>query len=882
MKQMTGAEVRRAFLDYFAARGHTEVRSAPLVPGNDPTLLFTNAGMVPFKDVFLGADKRPYNRATTSQKCLRVSGKHNDLETVGRTARHHTFFEMLGNFSFGDYFKRDAITFAWEFITDVMAIPKERLYATVYLDDDEAARLWAEITGLPPERIQRFGEKDNFWSMGETGPCGPCAELHYDRGPEHACDNPDCGIDCECDRWLEIWNLVFMQYDRDAAGTLNPLPRPSVDTGMGLERLVSILQGKETNFETDLLYPVIEAMVAIAKKPYLADADATVSYRVIADHVRAASFLIADNVMPGADGRGYVLRRILRRALRHGRMLGVKGPFAHTLTGTVVDMMGEAYPELNEYRRIIHDVVLAEEQSFGATLDHGMKLIAEMIADAEKNGGVIPGEEAFRLYDTFGFPMDLATEIALDGGVTIDMAGFETAMASQREKARKSWKGGGDTTVSPVYGQAAGDTGPTPFLGYETTVADATVVGLVIDGKIVDGATAGTAAEVLLDQTPFYAESGGQVADGGFIENEACRMRVTDVRKPDGRHIFHTVVVETGSVKKGALVTARVDEVRRNATRRNHSATHLLHAALRETLGSHVKQAGSQVGPEKLRFDYSHFTSPSAEELAIIERSVNEQILANAAVDTAEQSVDEAVAAGATALFGEKYGEKVRVVRMGEYSMELCGGTHAKATGDIGLFRIVTESALSAGVRRIEGVTGVGAYDHTLSQERELKRAADALKAPPLEVTDRVKKLADRLKEIERENRTLKEKMVAGESSADLRSETIEGVTVVYPAPLDGADGGSLRSFIDNQKNNIKSGVIVAGATADDKALLAVGVTDDLTARIKAGDLVRELAAMVGGKGGGRPDFAQAGGKEPGKLAEALDAVPNLVLKLLK
>ncbi|MBF0170207.1 MAG: alanine--tRNA ligase, partial [Nitrospinae bacterium] len=791
MKPMTGADVRRAFLDYFAARGHTEVRSSPLAPGNDPTLLFTNAGMVQFKDVFLGADRRPYVRATTSQKCLRVSGKHNDLETVGRTARHHTFFEMLGNFSFGDYFKREAITFAWEFITKVMGIPTERLYATVYLDDDEAAALWAEISGLPPERIQRFGEKDNFWSMGETGPCGPCAEIHYDRGPEHACDNPACGIDCECDRFLEIWNLVFMQYDRGADGTLTPLPKPSVDTGMGLERLVSVIQGKNTNYETDLLYPVIEAMVEIAKKPYLADPETTVSYRVIADHVRAASFLIAEQIMPGADGRGYVLRRILRRALRHGRMLGIKGPFAHALTGTVVDMMGDAYPELAEYREIIHDVVLAEEQSFGATLDHGMKLIAEMI-DAAKATGTIPGEEAFKLYDTFGFPMDLAVEIAADAKVSIDMAGFEAAMQAQREKARSSWKGGGNTTVSPVYGEAAGNAGPTPFLGYAAAVADATVLGLVADGKLVNEAGAGTTLELLLDKTPFYAESGGQVADGGVIENESCRMRVTDVRKPDGRHIFHTVTVETGSIRKGAAVTARVDAARNGATRRNHSATHLLHAALRATLGGHVKQAGSQVGPEKLRFDYTHFTAPAAEELALIERAVNEQILANAPVVTDEKSVDEAVASGAMALFGEKYGEKVRVVSMGDYSKELCGGAHAKATGDIGLFRIVSESALAAGVRRIEGVTGVGAYDYALSQERELKRAADTLKAPPMELTDRVKKLADKLRDMERENRTLKEKLVAGDKGGTLRTETVDGVTVVYPAPLDGADGEAL------------------------------------------------------------------------------------------
>ncbi len=881
---MTGAEVRRKFTEYFASKGHTVVRSSPLVPANDPTLLFVNAGMVQFKNVFTGSEQRPYKTAVSSQKCLRVSGKHNDLETVGRTARHHTFFEMLGNFSFGDYFKDDAISYGWQFLTEVVGLPADKLHVSVYTDDDEAALIWEKKIGLPASRIVRLGEKDNFWSMGDTGPCGPCSEIHVDRGEKYGCDNPGCGVGCDCDRYMEIWNLVFMQYDRDKDGNMMPLPNPSIDTGMGLERLVSVIQETDTNFDTDLILPVIRHMERLTDIDYRKDPKADVSFRVIGDHARAATFLIADNVHPSNEGRGYVLRRILRRALRHGKMLGVEEPFAYKLTETVVEIMKDAYPELADYASIIRGVVFAEEESFSATLENGMRLIGEMIDAEKKNGGdKISGAHAFKLYDTYGFPMDLAREIVEDAGMTMDMAGFEEEMNTQREMARKSWKGGSAEAIDPVYSDAAKSFPATDFVGYETESVNTKIYAIIKDGKQVNEVSAGDTAEVMLAATPFYAESGGQASDHGVISSESFMARVEDVKKPDGTHWFHTVRVDTGVIKTGDMATVTIDKKRRMSIKRNHSATHLLHAALREVLGAHVKQGGSLVDAGRLRFDYTYFTAPGKSEVERVERLVNEKIMENLAIATEEKSIEEATSAGATALFGEKYGESVRVVTMGSFSMELCGGTHANATGDIGLFRIVSEGGISAGVRRIEAVTGVGALDYVHEKDDVLLALGDKLKTPTVaDIPDKTDKLLTQLRDLEKENKKLKEKLFAGGGGGGNgnRAVDVAGLQVVIQN-LDGADSESMRTFVDDQKNRLGSGVVVAGAKQGEKALLAVGVTKDLTAKIQAGKIIKEVAGIVGGGGGGRPDFAQAGGKNPEKLQEALDSVPDIIKKLI-
>ncbi len=873
---MTGSEVREKFLKFFENKKHTLVKSSSLVPANDPTLLFTNAGMVPFKDLFLGG-RKPYPRATSSQKCLRVSGKHNDLETVGRTARHHTFFEMLGNFSFGDYFKEDAIQFAWEFIVDEMKIPEEKLVATVFTDDDEAALIWEKKIGLPKERIVRCGEKDNFWSMGDTGPCGPCSEIHYDRGEAFSCGNPDCGVDCECDRFLEIWNLVFMQYNRDKAGALNPLPNPSIDTGMGLERLVSLVQGVETNFETDLILPVIRRMEKFANEPYRSSAETDVSYRVIGDHMRAVTFLIADDIHPSNEGRGYVLRRILRRALRHGRMLGVKDPFAHKLTDTVIEVMKDGYPELSDYSEIIRGVTLGEERSFSATLEYGMAMISDMIKTTQSAGEkTLSGDNAFKLYDTYGFPIDLATDIAGDAGLDIDTARFDTLMNEQKVKARASWKGGGDSEINPTIAKATAGQPATVFTGYEEDSTESTVLAIICNGDIVDSISEGSAATVLLNKTPFYAESGGQVSDTGIVSGETFRVEVTDVSKPDGEHFLHEIKVTSGNLRVGDKVASKINYGRRNAIRKNHSATHLLHSALRQALGGHVKQGGSQVDEGRLRFDYTHFTSPSSEEINRVESVVNEKIMANMAVTTDVMDIKDAAKSGAMALFGEKYGEKVRVVGMGDFSKELCGGCHANATGDIGFFKIVSEGAVSAGVRRIEAVTGQSAFAHVKEAEDQLKTLGEVLKSSGGGLADKAKKLLERIKELEKENRSLKEKLFTGGGRADDSVTEIAGVKTVV-RELDGADAEALRSFIDDQKNRLGSAVIAVAAGRDGKALIAIGVTNDLVKRFHAGKMIKKAAGLLGGGGGGRPDFAQAGGKNPENIKIALDAVLTMV-----
>jgi alanyl-tRNA synthetase len=876
--KMTGTHLRRMFLDYFVSKGHTSVRSSSLAPANDPTLLFTNAGMVQFKDVFLGQENRQYKRAVSAQKCLRVSGKHNDLESVGRTARHHTFFEMLGNFSFGDYFKEKAVEYAWDFIVNHARLPVDRLYVTVYKDDDEAADIWEKRIGLPPGRVYRLGEKDNFWSMGDAGPCGPCSEIHYDRGPEHSCGKPDCGVACDCDRFLELWNLVFMQYNRGSNGKLTPLPNPSIDTGMGLERLVSVVQGKGNNFDTDLILPVILHMERLTDVKYPSHPDTDVSFRVIGDHARAVTFLVADDISPSNEGRGYVLRRILRRALRHGRLLGVKEPFLHKLTDTVIEVMKEAYPEIVNYSRVIRQVTLSEEQGFSATLEHGMNLIAEMMENAKaKTGGVIAGPEAFRLYDTYGFPMDLAAEITREAGVSIDMDGFNGYMKTQREKARASWKGAREGDSSrPEYKTALSGVAPTVFMGYENPIAKTKVVALIRGGAPISSASAGEEVDIALANTPFYAESGGQSSDIGMIYHNSFRAEVTDVSTVGGVHWVHKAKVDLGTVNVGDTVTAKIDGARRNDIRRNHSATHLLHTALRQSLGAHVKQAGSQVTPDRLRFDYSHFTAPGGDELSRIERMVNEKIMENITVKTEVKSLEDAAQSGATALFGEKYGENVRVVSMGDFSRELCGGTHVEATGDIGFFKIISEGGVAAGSRRLEAVTGRGAWEFTRKLTEELTEIGVALKSPPVDLADKARKNMDRIRELEKENRKLKERLFSGKSAPESETKDAGGVRVIAEK-LDEADEESLRSFVDNARNRLGSGVVVAGTVKDGRALVAVGVSADLAGKIHAGKLVKEIAAIVGGGGGGRPDFAQAGGKNPEKLQDALDAVPSIV-----
>ena len=876
----TGQDIRRKFLDYFVANGHTKTPSSSLVPSSDPTLLFINAGMVPFKNVFTGKEKRPYTRAASSQKCLRVSGKHNDLEAVGRTARHQTFFEMLGNFSFGDYFKEQAIEYGWEFLTSKIGLPEEKLYVTVFREDDEAYSIWEKKIGVPAARIARMGEKDNFWSMGDTGPCGPCSEIHIDRGEGLGCGRPECSVECECDRYIELWNLVFMQFDRAQDGTMTPLPNPSIDTGMGLERLASVVQGKPTNFDTDLILPVIKGMEEMTDHKYGASPETDVSFRVIGDHIRALAFLVADGVNPSNEGRGYVLRRIMRRALRHGRMLGVTDPFAYRLAPVVVGMMKDAYPELLDFREAISGVALAEERSFSATLEYGMKTINELIEEARaKKSGSIEGEDLFKLYDTRGFPLDLARDIAEDAGLDLDMEGFKFLMTQQQEQARKSWKGAAGEDVPQVYKTG----GPTTFTGYdEKETEGAAIAAIIAGGELKGEAAAGGEVEIIFDKTPFYAESGGQVGDEGVVKNDAFHGQVVKVSKPDGQRWVHTVKVVSGEARAGDKVDLKVDHEKRSAIRRNHSATHLLHAALRQVIGAHVKQAGSLVGPDKLRFDYTHFTQPDKMALETIEEMVNRRILENLAVATSVKSVEEAVNDGATALFGEKYGESVRVVKMGEFSMELCGGTHAGATGDIGLFRIVSEGGVAAGVRRIEAVTGLGALHDSRGKDEELGRIGVALKTGGADLAALVAKQGERVRELEKENRALKEKLASGggqgadETQIEAGGKTFRLVAQV----IDGADAQTLRSFIDDRKNRIKSGVVAAGARQGGKALLAVGVTDDLVKTVQAGKIIKELAGMVGGGGGGRADFAQAGGKDPDKLEEAIKAAPDLVKRL--
>jgi len=869
-KRLSSAELRALFLNFFRERGHQIVASSSLVPGNDPTLLFTNAGMVQFKDVFLGKEKRNYSRATSSQRCVRAGGKHNDLENVGYTARHHTFFEMLGNFSFGDYFKRDAIRFGWDFVTGKqwLGIDPQRLMVTVYHTDDEAFDIWNKDVGVSADRIVRIGDKpgggsDNFWQMGETGPCGPCTEIFYDHGA-HIPGGPPGSPDADGDRWIEIWNLVFMQFERSAEGVLTPLPKPSVDTGMGLERTAAVMQGVHSNYEIDLFVNLIKAAALATNTKDLSSS----SLRVIADHIRACSFLIADGVYPSNEGRGYVLRRIIRRAVRHGYKLGQNQPFFHTLVGALEKEMGEAYPELGTQRAQIERVLKQEEERFARTLSQGMALLDEAIGSMK--GNQIDGQTVFRLNDTFGFPVDLTADIARERGLTIDVAGFEAALKEQQERGRASSKFGVDLRS----GVSLED--KTNFSGYEHVIDTGTIVALIRGKERVEVLGEGEEGQVILDHTPFYAESGGQVGDAGVLSDAGAEFEVLDTQKV-GNAFAHIGRVKSGELRVGSRIEARVDELRRRATMANHSATHLLHAALRKVLGTHVTQKGSLVAPDRLRFDFAHFTPVTPEELRKVEELVNEEIRANAAAEIKLMSYDQAVASGAMALFGEKYGDEVRVLSFGDFSTELCGGTHVSRAGDIGLFKIVSEGGIQAGVRRIEAVTGQGAYEYVSQTDRTLRDVAALVKATRDDVEDKVRQLIERSRKLEKEIAGLKSKLASGQGN-DLSSSAVEiGGLKVVATRVDGADASALRDALDQLKNKLHSAAIVLGTVEGDKVVLVAGVTQDQTSRVKAGELVNFVAQQVGGRGGGRADMAQAGGNDPSKLDAALAGVADWI-----
>jgi len=860
---MKSSEIRSKFLQYFEGKGHTIVSSSPLVPGNDPTLLFTNSGMVQFKDVFLGQEKRAYTRATTSQRCVRAGGKHNDLENVGYTARHHTFFEMLGNFSFGDYFKRDAIQYAWDLLTKVYGLDPKRMWTTVYKDDDEAYDLWTKMIGVPAERCVRIGDKpgggsDNFWQMADTGPCGPCTEVFYDHGPGIA-GGPPGSPDADGDRYIEIWNLVFMQYNRDEAGVLHPLPKPSVDTGMGLERIAAVLQGVHSNYDIDLFQSLIKAA---ARETHSKDL-ASNSLKVIADHIRACSFLIIDGVIPSNEGRGYVLRRIVRRAIRHGYKLGQTDPFFHRLVDDLALAMGAAYPELVKEKTRVSQVLLQEEQRFAETLDHGMKVLEGALTREDK---MLDGEMVFQLYDTFGFPVDLTADIARERGVRVDYAGFEAAMERQRERARAA------SRFSMASGVAySGQT--TEFHGYDTLTLESTVVALYREGAQAEEVGAGDEAIVVLDRTPFYAESGGQVGDRGELAGVNGTFEVDDTQKIQADVFGHKGKVTAGRLKVGDKAMCAVDPRARSRSAWNHSATHLMHAALRKVLGAHVQQKGSLVNPERTRFDFAHNEPMTLQQIAQVEDLVNHEIRRNADVSARVMKYDEALKAGAMALFGEKYGDEVRVIGMGEFSTELCGGTHVRRTGDIGFFKIVAETGIAAGVRRIEAVTADGALAYVRQQEQRVSEAATALKSSPQEVNAKIQQMIENVRSLEKELARLKSKMTASQG-AELGDQAVEvkGAKLLA-AMLEGADAKGLRETLDQLKAKLKSAIIVLAVTEGEKVTLIAGVTSDLVGKVKAGEVVGHVAQQVGGKGGGRPDMAQGGGTQPDKLPGALASV---------
>ncbi len=861
---MNTAEIREAFLSYFETQGHTRVDSSSLVPADDPTLLFTNAGMNQFKETFLGLEQRPYQRAVTAQKCVRAGGKHNDLENVGYTARHHTFFEMLGNFSFGDYFKREAIQFAWQFLTETLQLPPERLWVTVHISDDEAAQIWVDEIGVDPARLSRLDE-DNFWQMGDTGPCGPCSEVFYDHGPDVP-GGPPGSEDDDLDRYIEIWNLVFMQYNRDAQGELHPLPAPSVDTGMGLERIAAVLQQVHSNYEIDLFTALINA---VAKQLGASDSEDK-SLRVIADHLRSTAFLIADGVIPGNEGRGYVLRRIIRRAIRHGNKLGAKEPFFAELVPELVAQMGEAYPQLVSQLSAITSALQGEEAQFARTLDNGMAILEEALEQIADQ--TIPGDVIFKLYDTYGFPVDLTNDIARERGLSLDIEGYEAAMDSQRQRSQDH------AGFKVDYNQSITLEGETHFLGYEDDQAEGTVLAILVDGVEQTSLQADQSGVVILDRTPFYGESGGQVGDCGRLTAADGAGDVTDTTKAQGHHLHH-VTATVGSIKVGDTVDAQIDSTLRDRTRLNHSATHLLHEALRRQLGDHILQKGSLVDSQRLRFDFSHGEPLPAETLASITSMVNDQVRANAEVSTELMSMDDAIAAGAMALFGEKYGDEVRVLTMGDdrFSVELCGGTHVSRTGDIGLFWITGEAGVASGVRRIEAVTGEAALAHVATMSQTMQSVCGALKATPETASGKVEALRAEVRDLEKESARLRQKL-ATSTGGDLTQDAVEvkGIKVLA-AQIEGATASTLRDTLDQCKNKLGTGVILLAALEEGKIALVAGVTSDTTDRIKAGDVIKHFAGELGGKGGGRPDMAQGGGSDVAALPTVLASLPEWV-----
>lgn len=878
---MTSSEIRQQFLEFFKSKGHTVVPSSTLLPQGDPTLLFTNAGMIQFKNVFLGDEKRDYSTASTCQKCLRAGGKHNDLENVGRTPRHHTFFEMLGNFSFGDYFKAEAIDYAWEFLTDVMELPKDKLYATVYTDDDEAAKLWAERTDIDKKQIVRLGAEDNFWSMGDTGPCGPCSEILIDQGEELSCGKPTCGPGCDCDRYLEIWNLVFMEFNRDDKGVLTKLPKPSIDTGMGLERLTALIQGKTSNYDTDIFQPLIKEIEKIASVKYGADKETDVSIKAVADHSRSICFMIADGMLPSNEGRGYVLRRILRRAARHGRFLGIKEAFLHKTADKVISEMSDAYPELKNSREIILKATKGEEERFIDTLEQGLAMLDEEIANlTEKKTTVIDGQFAFKLYDTYGFPLDLTEDIIRDKGFTVDSETFEKSMATQKDTARKAWKGSGEEGTDKLYKEISASGIKTTFVGYEEQTATSTVRCIIKDGIVVKQANIGDTIELITEQTPFYGESGGQVGDSGIIKSKTLEMEVTDTKKPLDNLFVHIGKLTKGPVIKGNQVWMVPDAKTKGSIRRNHTATHLLHNALRKVLGDHVRQAGSLVTADSIRFDFNHFEQVTSDKLAEIEGLVNKAVISNIEVSTEELPYKKAIEKGALAFFGDKYGELVRTVAIGEVSTELCGGTHAKRTGDIGLIKITKESSVASGVRRMEAVTGLKALEYIQNLDKLAHEASATCSTTISELPEKISKLIEDKKELDKEIKKLKGKSKSSDADSFLDNvKEVKGIKVLSQV-ITAENGGELRDLVDLLRGKLKSGIVILGAATQDKAYIIAGITNDLTKSYNANDIIKAIAPIIGGSGGGRRDMAQAGGKNVSKLNEAINEAYKAVEEL--
>ena len=884
---MKSNEIRQLFLDFFRQNGHEVLSSSSLIPKDDPTLLFTNAGMVQFKSVFLGDEIRPYKRAVTVQKCLRAGGKHNDLENVGRTARHHTFFEMLGNFSFGDYFKKDAIKWAWEFLTERVKLPADKLFITVYEKDDESARIWQDEIGIAPEKIFRLGEKDNFWQMGDTGPCGPCSEILIDQGTEMSCNQPWCRVGCDCDRYLEIWNLVFMQYNRDSSGKLTALPKPSIDTGMGIERLSAVFQGKKSNFDSDLFSPIIKNIEDISGKKYGSNPSTDISIRVIADHIRAAAFVLSEGLVPSNEGRGYVLRRIIRRAARHGFMLGIDKPFLYKIMDSVYDIMSGAYPELLEDTQRRKKVLRFEEERFAHTLSSGMATLSKLINEVKLSGkDLIPGAELFKLYDTYGFPLDIARDIAEDNNLKIDEQGFNDEMELQKTKARASWVGAvydpsmthREEEISSVYKDVLKKFGPTKFLGYETLQTDCIVNALIKDNSFTKEANEGDRIEIIMDKTPFYGESGGQVGDKGTIRADGLKIDVLDTKKFN-EAIIHIADIKKGTIRSGMTVHASVDMDKRKSIMRNHTATHLLHSALKTVLGDHIKQAGSFVSIERLRFDFTHFYAMEDRELQEVEGIVNEKVIENSHVNIAWTTIDDAVSKGAIALFGEKYGERVRVVRAGDFTAELCGGTHCNATGEIGPFKIISEGSVSAGTRRIEAVTGFAALEFIKTEEYELKKIAELLKVKEIKVSDRVEKLLNEFKSQLKGLERAQSKAASDNVSALIEKAIDVDKIKVLSHKIDGFDIKTLRDLVDKLKDKIGSGVIVLASLKDSQVSYVAAVTKDLTSKLNAGEILKIIS---GGKGGGRPDMAQGGSKDVEGINKAVSLVIDIVKNKLK